>query len=158
MKRKLELPAKEGRSKAFLELNPHVYAPAPTVAIPATVQPVETKLLRRRRKVMNKTEAMFARLLESQQARFEIISFDFEGLTLRWGNEETFTYTPDFLVTRCTELNGCDFPMVKLRFVEVKGAYIWPKDWDRFKHARDNWPNFEFQLWQYKQREWRRIG
>lgn len=135
------------------------------VELPA--EPTADKLLRKRRRKMNGTETRFALVLQAMERKGEIQSFRFEGMTLRWGSAEDFTYTPDFsiiaeagpLIALGTSGHPVNPPIgVRLRFIEVKGAHIRQKDWDRFKHARDNFPFFEFQLWQWKERTWTRLA
>lgn len=148
------LPSATHVSESVRRLNPSFYggsAPAP-VAIPV---PEKSTLKRKRRRVMNGTEARMADILEARRKRGELTKFTFEGITLRWGNEEDFTYTPDFTVLTPTE-GGYGAP--HLLFIEVKGAHIRQKDWDRFKHARDNHPEFQFELWQWKERNWIQIA
>lgn len=122
----------------------------------STPREPKKKLLRRRR-VMNKTEAEFARILEARQKRGEIVSFDFEGVALRFGNNETFIYSPDFVVTK-SHHTTTDGIAVHYVMIEVKGAHIRQKDWDRFKHARDNYPLLTFQLWQKKAGAWSQLA
>lgn len=146
------------------DLNPHLFGAMHPKTI-AESEPAPA-LLRKRRRKMNGTESRFADVLAAMQRKGEIVSFEFEGMTLRWGNEETFSYTPDFSVivdwkNLATELlrgDGTDpKPHVRLRFIEVKGALIRPNDWSRFKHARDNFPLYEFELWQWKEKTWTRL-
>lgn len=108
-------------------------------------------LMQKRRRRMNKTEASFARLLEAMKARGEIVGFEFEGITLRYGNEEQFQSTPDFAVI-VSKIED----HVKLRFYECKGAHVRnaPAAMQRFKHARDNHPHYEFELWIREKGEW----
>lgn len=145
------------------DLNPHLfpsglYVPNPDPSLPQPEKEPATKLMRKRRRKMNGTESRFADVLAAMQRKGEIVSFEFEGMTLRWGNEETFSYTPDFAVIVNVEIpGGTPKPHVRLRFVEVKGALIRPNDWSRFKHARDNFPLYEFELWQWKEKTWTRL-
>jgi hypothetical protein len=118
---------------------------------PGQASPVKIKKRRRRR--MNKTETAFSLRLEAMRIRGEIFSWEFEGMTLRWGKDELFQYTPDFTVI--VELRP---PCVLLRFYEVKGAHIYPKDWNKFRTARDEFRNFEFEFHQCIKREWTRTS
>jgi len=56
------------------------------------------------------------------------------------------SYTPDFLVWNA---QGA------LIFVEVKGALIRPKDWEKTKFAARIYGCFVFELWQWKSGHWR---
>lgn len=133
--------------------NPHIFGPqgsAPIVEAP--------KKAGKRRKQMNKTEAEFARILQARMDRGEIVSFDYEGLTLRW--PDGMRYTPDFMVVqsliheRLDAAASSEFPHVRLVLIEVKGAFGWQKDIVKFRAARANWPLYEFQFWQKLDGEW----
>lgn len=148
-------------SRSCLALNPHLLAPtslekAASAVLPAKDRP---KIIAKRRRCPNKTEQAFGRLLESRQTRGEIVSFDFEGLTLRWGKEESFAYTPDYVVTEKIVGDGWENGRnaVILTFIEIKGSKVWKDDATRFKHARDNFPIFRFEMWQCIKGEWRQI-
>lgn len=120
---------------------------------------METKLKRRRRRKMNGTEERFSEVLGAMFRRDEIAAFGFEEMTLRYGKGEDFTYTPDFtVIVSVLPANEGKNSYLRLRFIEVKGAHIRQKDWDRFKHCRDNFPLYEFELWQWKQRTWTRLS
>lgn len=107
---------------------------------------------------MNRTEAEFARMLEQRVRDGALQSFDYEGLSLRFGG---MIYTPDFVavesVTHVPPINEDTFPHVRLVFYEVKGGHIWPKDMVKFKAARHNYPLFRFELWQKKAGEWKKM-
>ena len=45
----------------------------------------------------------------------------------------------------------------RTKFIEVKGGHIWDRDIVRFKGCRAAWPQYEFEMWQLKKREWTRI-
>lgn len=109
------------------------------------------------RREMNATEREFSRMLESNRKSGALISYDYEGLTLRWGEGAgMMTYTPDFVAVRRIHYLDPDFyteeerkhPLVQLVFFEIKGAHAWQKDIVKFKAARANWPLYEFQLWE----------
>lgn len=99
----------------------------------------------RQPKGMNKTEREFSMILEAQRRQDIIARWDYEGITLRWGG---LRYTPDFVVTIATPT----IPAVK--FIEVKGAFIYDDALVKFKAARAHWTQFEFQLWQKAQGNW----
>lgn len=107
----------------------------------------------KRRSEMNKTEARFARLLEAKVQRGEIVSFEYEGLTLRW--PDGMRYTGDFFVVN--EIGDIDgHPLVAATIIEVKGAHSWAKDVVKFRAARDKWGNrYCFQFWQEVDGEWK---
>ncbi len=115
----------------------------------------------RGRKGMNKTETEFAHMLSAQYQRAEIRGFEFEGMTLRW--PDGMVYTPDFLVeidrikTNPKYVEGTEEPIVTYvayRLIEVKGAKIWAKDLVKFRAARAQWPQFQFELWQKTRHGW----
>ena len=93
---------------------------------------------------MNKTEADFALRLEAMKRNGEILRYEFEGITLRWAD---MRYTADFVV----------FGGGYVTLIEVKGGHIWSRDIVRFKGARAYWPEFSFEMWQKKNKEWRRL-
>lgn len=149
-------------------MNPHLFGPAVPQAsksdICAQPEPKGTEVKRKRRGKMNKTEARFADVLEAMRRRGDIASYRFEGTTLRWGNEEDFTFTPDFtvVVATCSGVDqefrdGVHRTFVRLRFIEVKGAFIRERQWLQFKTARDAHPLYEFELWQWKAGNWTRL-
>lgn len=101
----------------------------------------------RRRGQMNKTEASFARLLESRRSRGEIRDFEFEAVKLHLG--EGAYYTLDFLVRENDD---------RVTLVEIKGAKIWSRDSVRFKVAvgKYSWL-YRFELWQRASGEWSQL-
>lgn len=105
--------------------------------------PPEGRKPGKKRREMNKTEAEFSLLLEAQRRRGEIVAWQYEAITLRWGTVDVLKYTPDFMIFDLIE--GFD---VKLRFIEVKGAFIRQIDLRRFKEARNAFTMFRFDLWQ----------
>lgn len=57
------------------------------------------------------------------------------------------SYTPDFLVEDTFyQDNGSAY--VRHIFFEVKGAHAWKQDIVKFKAARAEFENYEFQLWE----------
>lgn len=104
----------------------------------------------------NKTEAAFGLILEAgkQRGDNDVMSYKYEALTLRWGEDEKtgkiMRYTPDWVVRR--------FGPGNTRVIEVKGGHIWSRDLVRFRGVRAEWQwLFDFELWQKKGGEWRRI-
>lgn len=166
MKRKTptleEIKGKITANPSLAALNPHLF-PAPAAnATGSPARPDEPKAARsrpgKRRKEMNKTEALYAKILEVKAARREIDSFRYEGITLRWGSLDNIQYTPDFVVFVKSALQPEGQPIARhVTLIEVKGARIWPKDIQKFKAARNQYPEFEFELWQYKDRQWARL-
>ena len=147
-----DVQGKVAANPTLAALNPHLF-PAPTAnAAGSPARPDEPQAAPsrpgKRRKEMNKTEALYAKILEVKQSKGEIESFHYEGITLRWGSLDNIQYTPDFAVF-------IDGKLKKL--IETKGAHIWPKDIQKFKAARNQWPQFEFELWQYKDRQWTQL-
>lgn len=150
-------------SKGVLELNPGL-----TQSVNAAPRMTASSVLdasggsdtpqgaqkRRRRRVMNATEAEFARYLQSLKDRGEIYSFSFEGMTLRWGEETPLTYTADFVA-----LQGIDgiLPAVwHLVFYEIKGGFAWREGILRFKAAKAAFPHFEFCLYEKGKDGWQK--
>lgn len=130
-------------SEETKRLNPHLFGPPRTVDVPP-------KSIRRGR--MNKTEASFARLLESIKGKGIIKDFRFEGLRLAYGTDpetgKQIHYTPDFVAIN---------PDGSMRLLEIKGGHIFPNAILRFKCCRAFWPEFTFEMWQYKKGEWKKI-
>lgn len=102
----------------------------------------------RRRKAMNKTESAFSLRLEADIADGSIESWHFEGITLRWGTLDSISYTPDFAVFR---KDG------SILLIETKGGHLFAATTQKFKAARNQWPQFEFQMWQRKKGQWNQL-
>ncbi len=94
----------------------------------------------------NKTEQRFLNLLEAKLKRGEIQSYRYEGLSLKWGGN--MSYTPDAVVIPLTG---------KWIMIEVKGKHEWSRDVVRWKGCRAEWSELEFQYWREVDRVWRRI-
>ena len=112
---------------------------------------------------MNKTEAAYALLLEAQVRKGEILSYHFQGLTLRWpvGNE-IVRYTPDFVVFPYAIAAAGNSPLVAMRLIEVKGGYrkfpgYLERAIERFRHAKTRWPQFSFEMHQKQRSGWKQI-
>jgi hypothetical protein len=132
-------------SKSFLDANPQPDG-QPEAKNDATA------ILTPRRGRMNKTEGAFAMRLEAMRSKGEIMRWEFEGITLRWAG---MRYTPDFVVF----IRNRDYYVFiqDIKLIEIKGAHIWDRDLVRFKGAAAYWPEFEFEMWQKKSGEWKRI-
>jgi hypothetical protein len=106
----------------------------------------------------NKTEQEYGLILEAMKRRGEILDYRPFGIKLEWGADpatgKPMVYSPDFIVFYPPDLPS-PFPSVVI--VEVKGGYIHPQDWIRFKGCRAEWPNFLFQLYQKTSEGWRRL-
>lgn len=98
---------------------------------------------------MNKTETAFAARLEALKRAGEIIRWDREGITLRW--PDGMTYSADFAVIRPSEFG------ILLVLMETKGAFLRDDSLVKFRAARAYWPEFEFELHQFKRGQWSRI-
>lgn len=146
-------------SRELMKLNPHIYMNQVDNDSQKDIKKSKSPELSkpRGRKPMNKTETEFARILEAKFRRNEIVSYDREGITLRWA--DGMTYTPDFSVV--TEIHP--FIIVGERtaqcitLIEVKGAWIEGDALTKFRAARANWPLYIFELWQSKKGEWTRL-
>lgn len=108
----------------------------------------------KKRREMNATEREFAAYLQRQMDEEEIVSFDYEGLTLRW--PDGMRYTSDFLVVTAIESGSTDNQgaAVRITLIEVKGAYCWRQDLVKWRAARANWPLFRFEFWQKVDGQW----
>ncbi len=135
-------------SKAFLEANS---IPTPLTDAINSVQPiVATRSPYSKKMLMNKTESEYAQILEIQKKRGENQRWEYEGITLKWAG---MRYTPDFVVFY-RDIAGFQ---PRLKFIEVKGGHIWDRDIVRFKGARAFYPEFQFEMWQKKKGEWKRL-
>jgi hypothetical protein len=101
----------------------------------------------RKKRTMNQTEARFAAILDARKTTGEVISWRYEGIRLKWGGD--MHYTGDFIAfLTCS---------AKPTIYEVKGAHIYDRDLVRFKGCRAEWPEFAFEMWQWKNKTWTRI-
>jgi hypothetical protein len=114
----------------------------------------KTKKLRTARE-MNQTEREFSFILEAQKTKGEIVRWVFEGVTLKWGGG--MRYKPDFFVLVASGVKVGVQRIGHFRCVEVKGAKIWPNDITRFKGARAEWPEIEFEMHQKLEGAWNRL-
>ena len=122
-------------SKSLLELNASSPCDLPREVIEATGK---------RQREMNKTENELHLILKSQ---YPDATIRYEAIKLRLGIN--CHYTPDFMIARV------DQPIL---FVEAKGAMIWDDSKVKFKTAKEQYPEFDFQMFQKKQGTWRQIG
>lgn len=140
-----DIQSKVAANPSLAALNPHLFNAPKVEILDLAPKPVVGK----RRKQMNQTEHDFSLILEAKRKREEIVSWEYEGLTLRWGKLDNIQYTPDFVVFEKIQVHpGCSIPLVRICCIEVKGPKIWPKDIAKFKQARNEWPLFGFELWQ----------
>lgn len=100
----------------------------------------------RKPREMNKTEARFYGMLCAKLRRGEIQSVRYEGMSLKWGG--SMKYTPDFVVI---PNEG------KWIMIETKGKHEWSRDVVRWKGAKSDWPEFDFQYWREVERVWTRV-
>ena len=77
---------------------------------------------------MNRTEAAYAEVLESQKAAGEILDWKFESVTLVLANNTR--YTPDFMV---------QLPSGEIQFKETKG-FMMDDAWVKLKVAAAKFP------------------
>ena len=121
----------------------------------ATMENDKRKLDRKSSRGMNKTEYEFSLILEAQKIRgdVDVFTYKYEALTLHWGFDDKtgkrMRYKPDFLVRRLNLVS---------RVIEIKGGHIFDRDLVRFRGCRAEWQwLFDFELWQKKAGEWRRL-
>lgn len=135
------------KSATMRDLNPHLALDK----IAAEEAPNIARKPGKKRREMNKTEGAFSIVLEARVKRGELLWFDYEAITLRWG-PDGLRYTADFVALR--ETAACSAELV---FFEIKGGHIWTQDMVKFKAARAEFTYFEFQMWQFSEREWRQL-
>lgn len=96
---------------------------------------------------MNKTERRYRdEVLVPALREGRIRKFRFEALNLRLG-ERTF-HRPDFYVVTA---DGA------IEIHEIKGGFIRDDARMKFKVAAEDWSEFRWQMWQYKDRRWSMI-
>ncbi len=110
-----------------------------------------------RRGRMNKTESEFAMILEAMKRKGEILSYKFEGITLRFSGVK---YTPDFTVVYPFIITHL-YTIPKVKFIEVKGAFIAgnrERAVERFRHAQTYYGDvFQFELHQKTKNGWTQL-
>jgi hypothetical protein len=112
----------------------------------------------------NQTEAEMGMVLEARRRRGEILSAEFEAITLRWGDME---YTPDYfvIVQQCSaQYAGLDHEpvspenpvrhLVEIVYVEVKGGWKWEDSVVKFKAFRKAMTWARFELWEKIDGRW----
>jgi hypothetical protein len=157
-------------SKSFIEANPRLLLrmayksdnpqSSPTKTPKNAVQPV----LKRKRGKMTGVEREYGLMLEAQKRAGEILRYEFQGMTLRWGVDEktgdSMKYTPDWVVFDDGVITKGDKVAWKIRLIEIKDQHIHYRQQAiaRFKGCRAWWPEFSFELWQ-KQKDigWKQI-
>jgi len=96
---------------------------------------------------MNKTESRMNNLLKSLQITGSIKDFSYEDITFRLA--EKMRYTPDFRII---------YPDGRIKFIEVKGAYITERGDLKFKFAIEKYPEYIWEMWQWKDNHWKVIN
>lgn len=150
------------RNPELAKLNPGINAkmagksPETPLALVLTTQTTidrpKTPTRGKKRREMNQTEREFSMILQRWMKDEDIVSFNYESMTLRWGEGAgLLSYTPDFVAIRNIVLQhpperGESKPFLQIVFFEVKGAHAWKQDIVKFKAARAAFPLFEFQL------------
>lgn len=103
----------------------------------------------------NATEREYGLILEAMKRRGEILDYRPFGIKLEWGADpqsgKPMVYSPDFIVW------GMVAKLPTITLIEVKGSYIRPQDWIRFKGCRAEWPMFRFELHQKTSEGWRKL-
>lgn len=100
---------------------------------------------------MNKTETLYANMLEAMKRSGEIVHYGFEEITLKLGNDTR--YTPDFFVVYSMKT-----PItIEFQFHETKGGYIRDDGRVKFQCARKQFPFFKFKMMQLKKGTWSEI-
>lgn len=115
----------------------------------------------------NQTEAEMGQILEARRRRGEIVSAEFEAITLRWGDME---YTPDWFVIASTGwaeiirtpsdsaipelVSDMKRPVVEIVYIEVKGGWKWEDSIIKFKAFRKAMPWARFEFWEKIDGRW----
>jgi hypothetical protein len=98
---------------------------------------------------MSNAELEYAMELEMMRRIGEIESWKYEGVTLKLA--DGCRYTPDFFVVVSSMI-------LRLRFVEIKGAKVWEDSIIKFKVAKEQNPWAEWQMHQRsKDGQWSQI-
>lgn len=111
----------------------------------------------------NKTEAEYGLILEAMKRRDEILDYRPFGIKLEWGADpktgKPMVYSPDFTVFNLPNFEAAEnlYQELPITFIEVKGGYIHPQDWIRFKGCRAEWSMFIFELHQKTPEGWRKL-
>jgi hypothetical protein len=125
--------------------------------------PTSQPILKRKRGKITGVEREFGLMLEAQKRKGEILRYEFQGITLRWGVDEktgdSMKYTPDWVVFDYVTTDiGAEVPYIS-KLIEVKGPHIHYRQQAiaRFKGCRAWWPEFTFELWQKTKEGWKQI-
>jgi hypothetical protein len=121
----------------------------------------------RKHREPNQTEAEMGQIQEARRRRGEIVSAEFEAITLRWGDME---YTPDWFVieslgwaetirtpsdSALPELvSDMKRPVVEIVYIEVKGGWKWEDSIVKFKAFRKAMPWARFEFWEKIDGRW----
>lgn len=126
------------------------HASADTRALnPDVAAPVVALDAKPKRKVQqpNNTEQRFLDVLAAKLRRGEILRYDYEAITLRWGAD--MRYTADVVVIPLTG---------KWQMIELKGKHIWSRDNVRFRGCAAEWSDrFDFLMFQWAEGAWTRL-
>lgn len=142
---------------------PPAAGPAASDALAAPQRPGAGQMRKAaRRREPNKTEQSFLDILEARRRAGELLTVEYEGLTLRWG--DGMVYTPDVFVTRpLVRMPAGELVVVQnspaiITLYELKGAHCWAKDLVKFRAAKQHapWRCFEFEFWEKKDGAWSR--
>jgi hypothetical protein len=156
-------------SGAFKKANPHVFGDLGNDLALGRGTTVKNAVVRRtgtgngKCGTMNKTEAEFGLLLDAQKRAGEILSYHFQGITLRWPvGDEIVKYTPDFVVFVSPEPDWGFPPAHDIKLIEIKGGYrkfpgYLERAIERFRHAKTYWPQFNFEMWKKEKSGWKQI-
>lgn len=129
-------------SKDFIDLNKHDLPPGgdlPRQVIAAAGAAVSAP----KRRTMNQTEQEMERMLK---VRFPNDKLRYEPVKLRLG--DNCTYCPDFMIVRV------EAPVL---FIEAKGGHIWDDSKVKYAAAKEQYPEFDFEMWQKKKGTWTQI-
>ena len=143
-------------SQSTVAVNPHLVAPNGG----SGNKNESTGILKRKRGKMTGVEKEFVLILEARKRAGEILRYEYQGMTLRWGVDEktgdSMKYTADFVVLDDAFKDGA----WKIKLIEVKDEHIHYRQQAiaRFKGCRAWWPELSFEMWQrQKNHEWKRI-
>jgi hypothetical protein len=147
-------------SAAAIALNPHLFG----AQQPAEKSAPAAPQIKQGRK-MNKTEERYAAILEAMKRRGDIEDYVYEGVRLKWGVDpktgQAMFYKPDFFVTieesYYDDAEHRHVTWKRFKCIETKGAHIRYQDSVRYKGARAQWPQFDFEMWQWEKGEWNQI-
>lgn len=155
-----ELPNMAKVSAEFRRLNPHLCQSAHT-SMEQSAQigmeticidkHIEAKPKAEKRINLNATETRMLDYLRARERRGDISNVRPFPMVLHWGMDAAghyMSYSPDMSY----DADG------RTVLVEVKGAHVRSRDIVRFKGCRAEWCGmFDFAMWQWANREWRRI-